>query len=440
MRSLYKYQERTVDILNKHPKGGAAWLEPGLGKTLTAIRAAGPTERVLVVCPVSAIGVWEDELEQDEIYWYVAPEGTRAEKAETVAGAGDWWIILNYEALLDKKVEKAIKSWNPGLVIIDESHKIKTVTAKRSRAVHRICEGRRTYLLSGTPITRNLLDLYSQYKAIDPDIWDGQTWTNFRYKYARYGGYLNKEVVGYRNVDELKDRVRPYSIVLRKDDVLDLPPKTDQRIPTHLTAAQWEAYQDLADGGLWEGEPVLNPLERALRLQQFTGRAKIGTTVDVVAELLEADQKVVVFYRFREEGKRLEASPLSGQVVAHLHGDVPAKRRTEMVRAFQETSGPGVFLAQVSAGATAITLTASSEVVYHSLTWAFEDYFQSRDRVYRIGQRRGVTYRHILATGPGSERTIDKLVLDALQTKQDVAAMITADPSLIVATTSPDPL
>jgi SNF2 family DNA or RNA helicase len=405
-------------------------MEPGTGKTLTAITAANEidAERILVVCPVSAIGVWEHELFEERQFAFI-PEGTRTEKSWVIENAGRW-LILNYEALLSPAVEKAVQKWGPSLVIIDESHKIKTATARRSRVLHRLTKGRRTFLLSGTPITRNLLDLYSQYKAIDPGIWDNKPWTKFRYRYARYGGYMNKEIIGYQNVAELKRRIRTYSFILRKEDALELPPWIDQIVPVRLSPVEWKRYTDLVDGGLWGDKPVKNPLERALRLQQLVGRFKHEATVDTVRELLEADQKVLVFYRFRDEGKAL-ARALFPTIGYELHGDVPAKARTERVAAFQAHDGPAVFLAQISAGSVAISLTAASEVVYHSLSWAYEDYVQSRDRVHRIGQDRPVTYRHMVAVGHEHQRTIDSLVLRALQTKKDVAAMIVADPSLL---------
>ena len=433
--SLYPYQERAVALLQHHEEGGALWMEPGTGKTLTAITAAQRTEgeqRILVVCPVSAIGVWEQELfREGEVFF--TPEGSRVEKSWSIPGA-ERWLILNYEALLSPAVSKALERWNPTLVIIDESHKIKTATAKRTRALHRITKDRRTFLLSGTPITRNLLDLYSQYKAIDPGIWDNISWTKFRYRYARYGGYMNKEIIGYQNVAELKRRIRTYSFILRKKDALDLPPVTDQTIPVRLSPVEWKQYTDLVDGGLWGDEPVKNPLERALRLQQLVGLFKHNATVDTVRELLAADQKVLVFYRFRDEGRDLARSLFvtsPSPELYELHGDVPAKARSQRVAAFQEHNGPAVFLAQISAGSIAITLTAASEVVYHSLSWAYEDYVQSRDRVHRIGQDRPVTYRHMVATGHEHQSTIDSLVLKSMQTKSDVAAMIVADPSLL---------
>lgn len=441
MRQLYPYQKRGLKKLIRDPRGGALLYEPGLGKTLTTIRASQEVKpvpsKIVVVCPVSAIGVWRDELEAEHEV-VIVPTGTRKQKAETIRKAWDGnWIILNYEALLDKAVVDAILAQDPDLVILDEAHKIKNPTAKRSKAAHKISEGRRTWVLTGTPVTQNLLDLYSIYKAIDPGIWNNESWTRFKQRYAIFGGFEGREVVGIRNPEQLLNRVRPLSVAARKEDVLDLPPRRDQLVPVYLEGKEWKQYRELAQTGVLSERDWItdNPLTLALRLQQLVGEFKLPYTVGRIEELLEAGEKVVVFYRFNTEGIQIAAKlQRLGVSMSWVHGAVKSDQRDEEIERFQNHDGPAVFLGQIQATSTAITLTAAHEVIYHSMTWSYEDAVQSRDRVYRIGQDHPVRYQHIVAVGPHGGKLIDGLVLDALARKEDFASAVLADPGILEVT------
>lgn len=427
-RTLFRHQSEALRWLPEN--GGYLAFEQGLGKTLTAIRYADAEPRVLVICPAVAIGVWATEL-LTEGKDPLVPEGTRAQKAEWIKDLDydeeDGWLILNYEAIIDKGMERAIERWDPDLIIVDEAQKIKNPTAKRSRAVHRLARSRPVLAMSGTPVTKNLLDLYSQYKAIDPAIWDRQTWTNFKAKYGVFGGYGGYELIGYQNVDELKDRIAPHTVIARKEDTLDLPEKTHVRVPVRLRGQDWSAYREMATTGVLGDWITSNPLERALRLSQLSGTGKLPRTVEFVRDLVEQGEQVVVFYRFTQEGGALRdtlgATPLDGRT--------SAAERTHLVDAFQAGDNP-IFLAQIQAGSTAITLTAASYMVYHSLSYAYEDWAQSQDRIHRIGQPFPCTYYYMTSTGPQGGRIIDDLVLDTLNHKEDVAGLITRDPNLLL--------
>ncbi len=425
MRTLYKHQQRALEKLP--PSGGYLAFEQGLGKTLTAIEYAKQHSywKVLVVAPSIALGVWERELKEEGCL-VTLPEGTRKEKALWIENAGRVFVVINYEVLLEPEVVRAVQSWDPELIIVDEAHKIKNATAKRSKALHKLGKGRNTLLLSGTPITKNLLDLYSQYKVIDPDLWNGESWTKFRYRYGVWGGYSGYELIGYQNEQELIDKVAPYTLVARKEDALDLPEKTHVVVPLQLGKSSSD-YQKMARDGVLGDWVTTNPLEKALRLSQITSEAKIDATVEFVEEMREQGEQVVVYARFRKTLYELEAR----LGVEALTGDTPAVIRTSMVDDFQ--SGKlDVFLSQITAGSTGITLTNASIIWYHELTYAYEDWAQSQDRIHRIGQDMPCTYYYATCVGPRGGKTIDGLILDALQNKDDVAARISANPDLLL--------
>ena len=405
-------------------------MEPGLGKTITGIQwwEQQGTEKLIVVCPVSALGVWQNELTEAGYYVNLL-SSTAAKKVKEI---GHYSIVLiNYEGLLNRDVLTALRKMGDYSLILDESQRIKTPTAKRTKAALALSADRPTLLLSGTPITRNYLDLYSQFRAIAPTIWDNISFTRFKQKYAVMGGYGGYEVVGWKNLADMEKRIAPYTVSLHKADVLSLPPQTDQLVPVRMTPGQWKQYKDLANGGLWRDEPVPNALVRALRLHQLIGVFKIDTTIEQVELLLDAGQQVVVFYKYREESDKLRWA--FAHTAEHLHGGVPALERAAQVSRFQRGESQ-VFLAQIDAGAVAITLTASSNVVYHNMSWSYEAAAQSRDRVYRIGQRFPVTYRYVRMVGPEIQNTIDDLIALALKQKEDFAAMITKNPTALEVT------
>lgn len=425
MKKLYQHQQRALDKLP--PEGGYLAFEQGLGKTLTAIAFCNKHDyyKTLVIAPSIAIGVWERELceENQDI---LLPEGTRKEKAAQIAKAGREFIVINYEVLLEPEVIRAIEKWDPELIVVDEAHKAKTATAKRSKALHKLGKDRNTLLLSGTPITKNLLDLYSQYKIIDPNLWNGESWTKFRYRYGVWGGFSGYELIGYQNQQELIDKVAPYTLVARKKDTLDLPEKTHVVVPLELGKSSCD-YQKMARDGVLGDWVTTNPLEKALRLSQITSAAKIDATVEFVEEMREQGEQVVVYARFRSTLKELEQR----LGVDALTGDTPSHLRTVMVEDFQAGLSD-VFLSQIVAGSTGITLTAASIIWYHELTYAYEDWAQSQDRIHRIGQDKPCTYYYATAVGKRGGKTIDGLIIDALTHKEDVAAQISSNPDMLL--------
>lgn len=431
MRELFPHQQRALEKIPND--GGYLAFEQGLGKTQTAIAWAerNSHRRVLVVAPAVALGVWASELAlngRDVLQL----EGTRKRKAvdlEKFSGPREIWAVVNYEVLLEKSFERAIDKFDPDIIVVDEAHKAKTATAKRSKVLHRLGKKYPALLLSGTPITKNLLDLYSQYKIIDPAIWGGESWTKFRQRYGIWGGYGGYELVGYQNADEIKKAIAPWTVVAKKKDTLDLPAKLFTVVPVTFDTS-WVEYRDMAVSGVNKEWYTSNPLEKALRLSQITGRAKVQATAMFVRDLVETGEQVVVYARFIEELEQLSEL----LEVEALTGSTPVPRRTEMVENFQ-AGEESVFLSQITAGSVGITLTAASHMVYHSLTFAYEDWAQSQDRIHRIGQEELCNYYVMAAVGPRYGETIDHHILNAVQNKEDFAAKVLADPRLLLPNT-----
>lgn len=422
------------------PQGGALFMEPGLGKTIVTIRAwedAG-NPPIVVIGPLNAIGVWRDELKQEGYDSYV-PSGTRRAKSEAIQYyRGRDPILLNYEALLDLSLERAIigflrrhESGSRSWLVFDESQRIKNPTARRTRAALRIARSGELFvaILTGTPVAKNLLDLYSQFKTIEPEIWENQTWTSFKDRYGIFGGFEGRQVVGFQRVPDLKTRIRPYITRFRKDRVLkDLPERQDIEIKCgYRSHSSVMRYERLSNSGVDEEWTTSNPLELSLRLSQLSGRMKVPDTLEVVDDLVDSGRQVVVFYRFREEGDMLWEG-LKGRV-CRIDGRTSESKRVASVAEFQNGEWD-VLLGQIQATSVAITLTASSDVVFHNLTWSHDEHTQARDRVYRIGQKNAVIYRYMQLHIPGAN-SIDDLIIDALRNKKDLANIIMGQPELL---------
>lgn len=457
-------------------KGGGFFWDPGTGKTKTAydfISAAyygRKLRRVLVLCPINAIGVWDDQADShipDDITFDVhVPTGKIIQKAEYIEGLQAALpqdelhiVVLNFQAIIkrDKKwqIMKALRDFAPDLVVVDESHHIKNGAAKQSKATHAICQHASFVLLqTGTPIGKNYLDLYSQLKAVDPMIWKADwartskmSWTEFKGHYGKWGGETGYELRGYQNLEDLERRYRPHIKSVRKEDCLDMPKVTDTVIPVDMPARAREAYDVFAEDGLivWNRHMIEAPipLTKLLRLQQMTGgwvhdemgdtvefhREKVAVLEGELDELASAGRSVVVFARFiRELDAIEEAAAKYYSWVGSIRGGVTSKQRRSAVATFQGRRGDGCMVINVSAAEAVDGLqTVCSDGIFYSTDYSLIHWNQARGRLDRTGQTSPVIFRHIQA-----RKSVDGLILRALREKQDIERMVMDHPEVLL--------
>jgi len=465
----FKHQRRGLVRLWKKGSGALFW-EPGTGKTKTALDFAaalhfdGKADRVLILCPINAIQVWPNQMEKHlpmMAYESTVPQGSVGQKAEQIEEAIELvpgsvlrFVILNYEAIIkrDKKwdIMEVLKQYDPDLLILDESQKVKNATAKRSKAAHYLGQrAPKVCLLSGTPVSKNYLDLYSQFKVIDPYIWrdpdkgDPMSWTRFRYRYGIWGGRSGYELRGYQSVDDLRRRYQPFTSTARKKDCLDLPMVTDEIIPVVMNDASRAAYDSFAEDGLvvWRRHLVDAPiiLTKLLRLQEMTGGAvhdEVGGVVEfqmekmtilkgLLDDLKEANEKVIVFARFRWE---MDTITKIMKVKNSIRGGVSHKGRVKAVRDFRKSKEPDILLIQIAAGEALDGLQdVCSHAVFYSTDYSWDHFVQARGRLDRQGQTTPVTFYHLHMV-----KTTDKLVYRALLEKRNLEKMVMDDPELLV--------
>ena len=449
---LFAHQQDAYDFaLDAFEKGKAVALlaDMGTGKSMMTIAITGTLEaekdvkKMLVVCPKSIVGVWEDEFRKFADYRYALTvlDGTMEKKRSAfnyMQGAALQIIVVNYESCW--RLESEITKWKPDLIVCDESSKIKTPSASQSKALHRLGrQSKYNIILTGTPITGSPLDIFSQYKFLDDSIF-GTSFYLFRNRYAILGGYQNRMIVGYRHLDELVEKVHSIAFRIKIEDAVDLPPFIDEtRAITLEPKAQslyrmleQDCYAELANGKV----TARNVLTQLLRLAQCTGGfirddikgeaqqvsgAKLDALEDIIDTCLDEEKKVVVFARFVPEIEAIAAMLKKKKIgYAQIYG--ATTDRADQVKKFQEDAEVKVFIGQLQTTGMGLTLTAANVAVFYSLDFSYANYEQSRARIHRIGQKQKCLYIHLVGKG-----TVDEKILNALKHKGDIAKIMVDD-------------
>jgi SNF2 family DNA or RNA helicase len=353
-------------------------------------------------------------------------------------------LVMNVEALSTAKgfdyAMRYVRSHNT-FVAIDESTTIKTPTAQRSKnavKIGKLAKYRR--IMTGSPITRSPLDLYQQCEFLSAECLNAASFYAFRARYAvmvekNLGSHSFKKIIGYRKLDELKEKLDHFSFRIRKDECLDLPPKVYMRRDVQLTKEQVQAYVEMKKTALaiLAGGTVttVNALTQLMRLHQIVcGHVKMDDDriVDIpnyrIDELMsvveEAPDKVIIWatYRHDIEAIKMALSKEYGMAsVGTYFGDTDDEERRRVVREFQDPNSElRFFVGNPRTGGYGLTLTAADTVIYYSNSFDLEVRLQSEDRAHRIGQTKSVTYVDLISPG-----TVDEKIVQALRDKIDIA-------------------
>ena len=388
-------------------------------------------------------------------------------------------FFINIDAIQTKAGLEALKyllRFRKCLLALDESQTIKSPSAKRSKLMIELgplAVYRRD--LTGTPITQGPLDIYTQMEFLDPEILGFGSFYSFRARYADLYNDVNwqtcpfkkdgqlpcrrdvskclahrpkckryETIQAYKNLEELTQKLEPYSVRITKDDCLDLPPKLYQKAYVELSKEQRTLYETLKTELIaeFEGKEVSAALmlTRMLRLQQITG-GFFPTDEDgdpivipssqrfaVLASLLEDiphNRKVIIWARFTAEIKHIEQLIIDAfgkESVVTYYGATSAKDRMENVNRFQLDPNTRFFVGNAKAGGRGLTLHAATTMIYYSNDFSLETRLQSEDRAHRIGQNHAVTYIDLIA-----KNTLDARIVRALRNKKTIADQITGD-------------
>lgn len=439
-------------------RGFGLLFEMGCGKTLTALAIAGAAyekgkiQKVLIIAPTSVVAVWPKEFQEFADFKYTC-RTLLGEKSQRIKHLDDLMkfpfkalkvAVINYESTWRPGIFEKLEEYDPDMIICDESQRIKTHDAAQSKAIHKLGDqARYKLILSGTPVQNNAIDIFSQYRFLDPKIF-GTNFYQFRNRYAIMGGFNKKQIIGYKDLDGLIKKEHSIAFRITKEEAIDLPEQTFET--RHITMDKKErelydrirrdSYAELDSGGQITATTVLTKL---LRLQQLTGgflvkddsarpelvsRSKLDALADIIQDyVVGTGKKLVIFARFIPEVKAIielaKKELPSGKKAVAIYGDIKKEDRGAIVKQFQEDPNTVLFIGQIDTAGTGITLTAADTCVYYSKNFNYATYSQSLSRIHRIGQRNTCTYIDLVV-----EKTVDEMISKALAKKEDMAKTV----------------
>lgn len=488
----YEHQVHAVKKLLWNQFGGALLMEPRTGKTKTFIDyisiqyQLGRLERVLVFCPVSVMGVWKDEFEAhcpfdySMIVWDSATRKAFPKLPRRNDGKLQI-VVTNYDALSTPgsvikrqrgdqvvrtrskssggrfDVYKALEDWAPHAIGLDESHRIKSPTAKKSKMIHqlgRVADYR--VIMTGTVVTKKkrVFDVWSQWQFLNPDRFD-MTFREFK---AHFGRWVNlqgyQKWLGNQNTQQLHKLIHRDAFAISRAECFDLPVRLPPEIIRVTLSDSGKAYDDMATEMVHQIETgeiteASLPIVQLVRLRQITsgvartnpteehpegrlyrvGTEKLEILRDLLEDMIEADEKVVIAAQFVSDINAIESlCEQLGVRCYPLYGKVNRIQRDINIKAFRaHTEGCAVFVMQPSAGSLGIDLSTAGTFVWFSLTLSYVDYTQAEDRIALNKDARGTRFIYLLAEG-----TVDEIIYSTLQQDGNVAKAIMASPESLL--------
>jgi len=433
--------------LSKNEKAYYAAHDMGCGKSKAAIDYANgiDAEKILIVCPKKVISVWPNQFSiHSHLNYHILPLTKGSVKQKTVQAIKylrrhqKIVIITNYEAFwrspLGPTYNKKNRIVSPGtlmsydwdLLIADEAHRIKSPGGSASWGMKRLrTTAKRVLFLSGTPMPHSPIDIYSQFRALAPKIYP-PSFAQFKKRYCIMGGFEDRQVVSYINLDDLHKRFFSIAHHVTAEDTLDLPAKQTIVVTCDLDPSTLKIYRTLDkefvaeyDAGIISAD---NALVKLLRLAQLAGgylaldddanhiidNNKVDTVIELIKDI-PMDEPVVIFCRFVNEIKRLkDMLKKIGRTPSEISG------KTDELKKFQDGESD-VVVTQIQAGGEGIDLTAARYCIYMSIGYSLGQLLQSRKRVWRPGQEKKVFYYYVVAN-----LTVDKKIAYAIKKRQSV--------------------
>jgi len=443
------------------------FMEMGTGKSkvlvdnMAILYDKGKINGALIIAPKGVYNNWYsqeipihlvDHIKPKMVMWTASASKAKEKEYQTLFETGfDLHVlIMNVEAFSTKKgaefAYKFLRS-HKTLMAVDESTTIKTPTSKRTRAI--ITLGKHAAyrrILTGSPVTKSPLDLYSQCAFLNENLLDHTSFYSFRNRYAHmidrnFGGRRVQIIGSYKNLNELEEILKAFSYRVQKKECLDLPKKIFINRIVELSEEQTKAYSTMKSAALalLKGKMTTAPhaLTQLMRLHQITcGHLKSddGTITnlkhnrieELVNVLSEMEGKAIIWANYihdiEEIVKRIKKEYGDDSIVQY-YGAISSEDRQKAIKKFQDpNSSVKYFVGNTQTGGYGITLTEASNVIYYSNSYDLEKRLQSEDRAHRIGQNKSVTYVDLIA-----EKTVDEKIIKALRNKINIASQILGD-------------
>lgn len=434
--------------------------DQGLGKTKQIIDFVGCLEKtdtinkVLIVCGVNSLKYnWQSEIEthSNEKGWVLGTrfrkttgksyEGSTKDKLEDLNNLPDCrYIITNIETLragsekigktkyhfpVAEKLQELCKNGTISVIAFDECHKSKEPTSLQSRAMINV-QAKYMVAMSGTPLMNNPLDLYFPMKWLG---YENHSFYQFKNHYCNLGGWGGSQVVGYKNLEEIRAMMDNIMLRRLKTEVLDLPEKIRKIEYVDMTSKQNQIYKEVYNGVMSELQKIKfsnNPLSMMIRLRQATGwtgilsntvqeSAKMERMVELVSEIVASGQKAIIFSNW-ESMTEVAKEKLKAYNPAYITGATKADERMKEVDRFQNDAKCKVIIGTIGAMGTGLTLTAAQNVIFLDSPWNMALKAQAEDRAHRIGTKGTVNIITLVC-----KNTIDERIEELVEKKGQIA-------------------
>lgn len=441
----------------------AYFMEMGTGKTkvlidnLAMLYDKGKVNGALIIAPKGVVGTWYNNelpthlpthIENITVLWKSAITKKQKESLDELFSEGEGLhiLIMNVEAFSTTKgMDFANKflSCHRTLMAIDESTTIKTPTAKRTKNILKLAASSKyRRIMTGSPVTKNPLDLYTQCDFLSPWLLDFTSYYAFRNRYAEMktlhmNGRQIQIVNGFKNLGELSDKLKNFSYRVLKEDCLDLPDKIFIKREIQLSPDQRKLYEQMKKEAIailkGKQSTTVNTLTQLMRLQQITCghfTADDGATQPIannrITELMdvleEMEGKAIIWAHYQYDITAIiqaVAKKYGEESIVDYYGLTPQEERQPNIKRFQDDPKCRFIVGTPSTGGYGITLTAANTVIYYSNGYDLEKRLQSEDRAHRIGQKKSVTYVDIMA-----DDTVDEKIVKALRKKINIASEV----------------
>jgi len=441
----------------------AYFMEMGTGKTkvlidnLAMLYDKGKIDGALIIAPKGVVKTWyeqelpthlPDHVENVSVLWQSNITKTQQEKLETLfeIETALHILVMNVEALSTEKGVKFARKFlvsHKSMMAIDESTTIKTPTAQRTKNIISLGNhAKYKRIMTGSPITKNPLDLYTQCEFLDPWLLNFQSYYAFRNRYAEMKtmhlrGRSIQVVHAFQNLGELSETVKNFSYRVLKEDCLDLPPKNFIKRHITLTPEQHKVYKQMKDHALamlnGKVTTTMTVLTQLMRLHQITcghftaddgsiQSVKSNRMNELMSILEETEGKAIIWANYQRDIENIVDDITKkygpGSVVDY-YGLTPQEDRQDNIRKFQNNPECRFLIGTPQTGGYGITLTQANTVIYYSNGYDLEKRLQSEDRAHRIGQKKTVTYIDLIC-----EDTVDEKIVKALRDKINIASEV----------------
>ena len=400
----------------------------GLGKTTSTIIAAleSSSKKVLIICPATLKINWKREIENySNKSIYIAESKNFSTEHD--------FVIINYDIIKNfhdpkKKDDSQVLAANFDLVVVDEAHYIKNGTAQRTKLINDIVKQvDRLWLLTGTPMTSRPMDYFNLLSLVDSPV--SKNWMAYAIRYC--AGYQFKvgnrkvwNITGSSNLEELRERTSGTILRRLKENVLDLPEKIITPVYLKLKSKAYEdvmgEYYDWYDKNPEESKSLTVQFSKLTKVRQIIADEKIQQTIELAENIIEQDKKVIIFCNFTDSLNKIVEH--FGKTAVKLDGSMSQSQRQFSVDQFQENEKIKVFVGNIKAAGTGITLTAGEAAIFNDLSFLPSDHAQAEDRSYRYGQK-----NNVLVYYPVFENTVEAIIYDILNNKKQVIATVMGD-------------